>query len=375
MKKNLFALVALCLICSAPLLAQNREFPILLSDDHQEESIVPLKDQYNNPILGISVRKGNTGYNGKTDVTVTIENRNPQQFIFWLFGNEYEETELKGHQPRRIVYGKNFGPHGKTDVYRMGKENKNIRYLPDIPIGADDMSFGGNNSHDFDFQIEENSTDTCVMPIYFATNKNGLFCRRTILEREETITLYITVESEIDKEYEQLSRQCDSLINCIDNATFCRHKLHHPKLEKQKEAYLQTRNDLQDRIETILDNNNWAKGSRNYRLYHALDDKLDDIEDMIEDREVDDCGDAKKHVAPHSCNYCKWTLKQIHNQLDRYNKQLDNGDKTKAEVTKEVKQLYKCYQYGPKTASNKRKEQQQQYKTKIEDLYKKINSY
>lgn len=365
MKKSLFAIVALCLFCSTSLLAQHdQELPVQLSEEnpHYTKEWV---DQDNNPNLRISVEKGETDANGDTQVTLEIENID-QQWVFWLFGKANDEKELKkNYVPRRIQYDDSFGPHGKTEIYQIPNE----KYANDYRI--DNLS----RSHSFNFTAKEDETIICKLPIYYAQDKNGFLCRRTLLYSKMVITLSITVENETDEEYGRLSQQCDSLIDCVAKASFCRHRLHQPKLEKQKEPYLKTRNDLIEKIEAILENNNWAKGSRNYRLYHALDDKLDDIEDMIEDREVEDCGDAKKHVAPHSCNYCKWTLNQIYNQLDRYNKQLDNGDKTKAEVIKEVKQLYKCYQNGPKTASNKRKEQQQQYKTKIEGLYNKINSY
>ena len=364
MKKSLFTLVALCLICSTPLLAQqDQEIPVLLSEENPHYS-KEWVNQDNNPSLRISVEKGEADANGDTQVTLEIENLD-QQWVFWLFGKANDEKELKkNYAPRGIQYDGSFGPHGKTEIYQIPNE----KYANDYRI--DNLS----RSHSFNFTAKEDETIICKLPIYYAQDKNGFLCRRTILYSKMVITLNITVENKIDEEYDRLSQQCDSLIQCINNATFCRHKLHHPKLEKQKEPYLQTRNDLIERIEAMLENSNWAEGSRNYKLYHALDDKLDDIEDMMEDREVDDCGDAKKHVAPHSCSYCQWTLKQIYSKLDRYNKQLDLGDVSKDNVIKDVKILYKCYQYGPKNASNKRKEQQQ-YKTKIEDLYKKINSY
>ena len=192
---------------------------------------------------------------------------------------------------------------------------------------------------------------------------------------EKTITLYITVESETHKEYERLRQRCDSLFEAINDTIFCTHRLHRPNLANQKEPYLKIRDNIRDEISAILRNNDWPKDNINRIRYNDLTDRLDEVEEELQLNEVDDCGDAKKHVAAHSCGYCTWTFKQIYDRLDRYNKQLDNGDVTKAEVIKDVKQLYKCYQNGPKTTSNKRKEQQQQYKTKIEDLYKKINSY
>lgn len=376
MKKAFFTLTALCLICST-IFAQDLEIPILLDDGQQEQSFVPLKDQLNNPVLGITVKKGEPGRNGKTAVTLTIENHAPQQFVFWLFGQRYDEIELKDRSrfPRRIVYDKNFGFHGKTDVYRIGTGNYDNIYLPDISIGSDNGRFDNYLHYDFDIRIEESDTDTCVLPIYFGKNKNGLFCRRTILETEKTITLYITVENQARKDYERLRQRCDSLFDAINDTIFCLHKSHRPSLDKQKEPYLKTRDNIRDEIRATLDNNNWPKDHINRKRYDELINKLDEVEEEIHLNEVEDCGDAKIHVPVHNCNYCKWTFKQIYDRLDRYNKQIDNGDVTKAEVIKEVKQLYKCYQSGPKTASNKRKEQLQQYKSKIEDLYKKINSY
>lgn len=374
MKKALFTLMALCLACST-LFAQDMEIPVLLNDNQQELSI-PLKDQSNNPMLNISVKKGERSRTDKTEITLTIENLDPQQFVFWLFGQEYSERELKDRSrfPRRIVYGKVFGHHDKTDVYRVGKENNN-RY-PDVLLGSDNNSLDNdNNSYDFNIWVEESQTDTCVLPIYVGKNKNGLFCRRTELVTEKTITLYITVESETHKEYERLKQRCDSLIDAINDTIFCKHKLHRPNLEKQEEPFFKERDAIRYEIRTIMDNNDWPKNNINRQRYDELIEKLDKVEDLVQISEVEDCGDAKKHVATHNCEYCKWTFKQIYDKLDRYNKQLDNGDVTKTEVIKDVKQLYKCYQNGPKTASNKRKEQQQQYKTKIEYLYKKINSY
>ena len=145
MKKALFTLTAFLLVYST-LFAQNPEYPILLNDNQQEQSFIPLKDQFNNPILSVSIKKGEQSRNGRTDVTLTVVNNDPQQYVFWLFGQEYDEIELKNRSrfPRSIVYGKNFGSHGKTDVYRIGNENN--LYTPDISIGGDNSHFDNNSS-------------------------------------------------------------------------------------------------------------------------------------------------------------------------------------------------------------------------------------
>lgn len=368
MKKSCIAWMALCLFFIMPSWAQNMEFNVHLSDNQMAPDPYTINDRNNNPNINVFV-KGKTVFNGKTEVTVSLESLDPQQ-LFWMFGREYDEKTLKKHYPRGIYYDKQFGSHGKTDVYQVGRDMR--MYLPDIPL--DNMK----NSYDFPaFKMEEGETVTCRLPIYYARNKNGLFCKRTILEREAVVTLVITVENPVHEDYEGLKSRCDSLMWAIDRSVFCMHKLHRPELFQQEEPFFQKRDEIKDEITRVLIMNAWPSNSKNYRLFNELKARVDSVDYFIELAEVENCGDSSKHIhiPPHSCDYCSWTLKQIYDKLDLYNKQLDNGDITKESVQKEVKDLYKCFSYGPKTKANQRREQQQQYKEKIKGLYGKINSY
>lgn len=364
MKKALIALTALCLFSMMSSWAQ---ISVVLSDGQMESGpLTVIRDHYNEPLVNVSVT-GKTAFNGKIEVAVSVESLNPQQ-LFWLFGQEHTEKELKNHYPRAIYYDKHFGPHGNTDVYQVGNEQRS--YPPDISL--DEYQHSCNFP---EFSMDEGETATCRLPIYFARNKNGLFCRRTILESEVITTLVITVENPIHEDYFRLSRSCDSLMEAIDRSVFCLHKLHRPELFQQEEPFFQKRDEIKDEIARVLKMNSWPVNSKNYVLFNELDARVDSADYFIELAEVENCGDAKSHVPPHSCSYCSWTMKQIHSRFDLYNKQLDNGDITKESVQQEVNALYKCYRFGPKTKANQRKEEQKQYQEKIKRLYEKINSY
>ncbi len=364
MKRALFLLITFCLAYASPLLAQNQQ--VALSDEKLQESFPVMYNNYT--ILNISVVKGTTDSNGKTSVHLKIENYNAQQYVILLFGKEFDERDLKTRFKQRIVYSNNYGPHGYTEAYKLGEDNY---YVPHVRIDRD------HNTHEFpSLTIQDGDTVVCKLPIYIAKNKNGLFCRRTIIESETTITLSVMIETEIQKDYNRLYAKCDSLINATNDAVFCKNKLHHPSLTEQEEPYLKTRDSIRDDVRRILrEYGYWSDNNRNRQNFQNLLMRLDSIDDLIAEGEVENCGDSKKHYAPHECDYCTLTLKQIYNKLDLYNKRLDNDKVSKEDVKKDVGKLYKCYRNGPKNASNKRKEQMQQYKTKIEDLYKKINSY
>ncbi len=186
----------------------------------------------------------------------------------------------------------------------------------------------------------------------------------------------ITVTTKPHEDYGDIKTQCEDLFSRINETTFCKHKSHRTTLAEQKQPFIEERDTLKKQIQKILEQNTqWEKYNKNRQRYNSLVVGLDHLEDSMAVREVNDCRDPSKHSSPHKCDYCGWTLEKIYREFDMIDKQIDNDEGTKTkDVIKEVKKIYNCYLYGPKNTKNKRKEQQQEYKQKIKELYDKITS-
>lgn len=366
MKKRIPALTALFLLCLSPLFAQKIEIDVKL-DDTKKRFIPLYEDNTNNPILELTIEKGEPDSDGKTEVTLTLTNKASKFTTFIMFGKGYTVKELKKERPRLEFDKKSFGSIDpktyKTDTFRIPDNQNNNYYRID------------KNSHSFKFKLQEDQTDTCVFPVYRVEEKKGFFRTRLLIKRVITKKVNITVTTKPHEDYADIKKQCEDLFSRINETTFCMHKSHNPKLAEQEQPFIEKRDTLKKQIQRILQQNTqWGKYNKNRQRYDSLIVGLDHLEDSMAAREVKDCRDHSRHTSPHKkCDYCDWTLKEIYNKFDFIYKLIDDG-KTKDDVIKEVRKIYNCYQNGPKNTKNKRKEQQQEYKQKIEQLYKEITS-
>lgn len=364
MKKIIPALTALLLLCLSPLFAQDIEREVKL-DDTLKRFIPLYEDNTNNPILELTIEKGEPDSDGKTEVTLTLTNK-ASEFTFIMFGKGYTVKELKKERPRLVFDKKSFGSIDpktyKTDTFRIPDNQNNNYYRIE------------KNSHSFKFKLQEDQTDTCVFPVYRVEEKKGFFRTRLLIKRVVTTSVDITVTTKPHEDYGDIKEQYDDLFSRINETTFCKHKSHRITLAEQKQPFIEERDTLKKRIQRILrQNTQWGKYNKNLQRYDSLIVGLDHLEDSMAVREVEDCRDPSKHSSSHKCDYCDWTLEIIYNEFDLIDKRIDNDKRTKTkDVIKKVNKIYNCYLYGPKNTKNKRKEQQQEYKQKIEQLYKKI---
>ena len=90
--------------------------------------------------------------------------------------------------------------------------------------------------------------------------------------------------------------------------------------------------------------NHWKPESSKYQNYVELLAALDGMDAAIEEYKESnyDCGDKTRHKTVHSCTYCKRSLEEIYNLLDRHYRNLYNRKVEKKDIIKDVNMLYNC---------------------------------
>lgn len=291
-------------------------------------------------------------------VNIQLENLQENKEIL-LFMNSYDEKVLKKMRPTPIIYDKYFGG------------TKGMRVIESC------------NGLDKDYQISPSNKEKiltlsgidknimCRIPLYIAgyKKKKGLLCRKQQLELLEKTILELEIEIELkpDSLYQQLSNECNKILEEFENTLFCTNKKHKPSIFKQKDDFQEKINTCISKITEEIEANNWYSSDKKYKLYDELREKLKNLD--LSSKE----GDCGKHKASngHKCKFCNMTLQQIYHKLDDfYQKIYSSNDRkaTKEEVINDVKSLYNC--------SMRRKDWNiSEYKSKIIDRYNRINKF
>lgn len=326
MKKAIFTLSMLYLAIT---MAFGQQIEVKLSEDK------PSDEKIIDNLCRFSFNKGEAAGQGNTLVSFELENISSDGYIILLFNHSYNKAELRKH---RIYLAKGF-----SGDYVQAIENiDNINSSISIPNEA------GIYKYQFSpITIDEGNSREFSIPIHVAKEKNLFLCskKKKIIEEIHDITIKITVE-ESDPNYLPLQQQCDSLMSAfndaIENHVFCTNKLHMPRFEEQIHDFKDGQDYLKQKIHDAKVKLK-PKNSK-YQKYEDLLSMLNEMDVTIANyRESKyDCGDKTQHKTVHSCKYCKLSLDEIYNILDRYYRNLYNRKVEKKEIWKDVSVLYKC---------------------------------
>lgn len=354
MRKAFFILLACCLAASSTFAQLTLETQ-LNKDKPQDEAAIKDYNEFEHGRIFIKIN-GEPDDQGRTPVQIELEN-NSDIYEFLLFDHTWSKKELR---KQRIFFEKGFGGESTLavenidlDVYqdKLVPRNSGRRYtFPDI-------------------LVEEGKTYECKIPIHVAKPKPNWFCKKKKkLHSIINCTIHISVDNK-DEVYDHLKHECDSLTKAFDealkNKKFCTNRYHSPKFEKQVEKYTDAEQELRNQINPLLNNKGWSKESKKYQRYKTLLDSLDKM-DNAKSEYKHDCG---RHTA--SCAYCKLSLQEIYNKLNRHYQNLYNGDVQKSAIINEVNALYRC----GTTHSNSKRTNSDTYKSGITEFYNKIKNY
>ena len=360
MRKFLFVIMACCLAVNTAFAQLTIE--TFLNEEKPQDVVSFDINDHEQGTFFIEIN-GETDDQGRTPVLIGLEN-NSYTYSFLLFDRTWSEKDLRKSY---IVIDKNFG--GRTSV-----KVQNIELL-------NENGFNEVKTYDrYTFPVilvEEGKTYDCKIPIHLAKPKPGIFCKkRKKLYSMIDCTIRVSVENK-DVVYENLKSECDSIheaVNrAIDREEFCTNPLHRPSFDVQTEKYVETIHRLRDRVRPTL--NELPEDSKKHARYEALLISLYQMEDALQQYkgEQHDCG--KPHVRKHSCNYCKLSLEQIYNRLNALYIDLYNGTVQRAEIMKEVEDLYKCCSDPTCAKHSKQWKNNDPLKAKIIEFYNKIKSY
>lgn len=178
-----------------------------------------------------------------------------------------------------------------------------------------------------------------VISFYIAQHGKALFnlCDKIILSEPYAVRLDVQVEDKIDRELPRLQDELDSLCNdykeALDKHVFCSNPSNKLILSELIKSYVRRRDFLKSCV--IASQKGWSTSCEQYMQYVELIKAIDTIHP---DRIKYDCGRNDHH-----CDYCPWSLRQMHDTLLMYKKDIRVGAKTEEEVWNKVSGIYKCY--------------------------------
>ena len=356
MKRNLFIIFLWCFAATTAFPQITIDFQ--LNEDKLQDTCYFEIDYGQQATFSVTT-SGEPDRKGQIPVQLALENGS-YDYYFYLFDHVWDKKQLKkeyihiekGYPGENTLKVENIKLSGKCEIDMFGKYN-----FPDI-------------------LVEEGKTYKCMIPIHLVKPKPGLFCRkRKMLERHIDCTIAISVEVK-DHIYERLESSCDSLSRALDTALtlneFCTHPQHKPSFDEQSKRFTDANSELRSQIERHLDKKGWSKDSKKRQSYEALLDSLDEMDNALKNyKYVCTKHDEKKH----SCGYCKLSLEQIYNRLNRLYIDLHNGTIQKKDIMKEVNSLYKCCTDSTCAKHAQAWKKGDRYKTAIIEFYNNIKNY
>lgn len=356
MRKTIFAIIACCLAVTSAF--SQITFDFKLSEDKLQDEGA-LIDYYDNEHGRLFIKiLGEPDNEGRTSVQIELEN-NSDIYEFLLFDHVWNKKELK---KQRIRFEKGFGGESTHTVENI---NLNVHQDKLIPRNS------GKRYTFPDILVEEEKTYECKIPIHLAKPKQCWLTKKKTLYLHSIIdcTVRVSVDNK-DEVYEKLKRQCDSLMLVFDGALaredFCTHSLHRVPFDIQTYHYTEANRVLREKIRPYILNKGWSPESKKYKRYAALLASLDKMDNALEQYKSEKHYCGKDVVKQHSCAYCKLSLQDIYNRLNRHYMDLHNGTVKKSGIMNEVNALYRCAQ---------QRKNSDLYKAAISEFYEKIKNY
>ena len=295
--------------------------------------------------------------NGNVKVKVELENLDESKGLS-LFERAYDEKTLKKMRPK-IKYDKIFpGSKGKRLIDACDSIKRTIHLYPSQKELIMTLS------------AKDGEKTKATLPIYIIEYKDKNYIlwekQELILLQKEVIELEIEIDLKPGEAYVNITKDCDSLLKEFDEVLFCTHKSHKPSLEEQKKEFQSKIDSLVERIDGIIESNEWFSTEKRYKLYDEQRERIKNLK--LEDKE----GDCGKHkVPPHRCKYCSSSLQQISHKLDDiYQMIYSSQDRsaTKAAQIRSVNAMYDC-------AKRRKDWRKSEYKDKIVRLYNEIGNF
>lgn len=357
MKKSILIIFLWCFAVTATFSQVTIDFQ-LSEDKLQDQALFEINhDQH--ATFSVTTT-GEPDHNGMIPVQLVLENGS-YDYYFYLFDHVWDKKQLrkdyvhieKGYVGETTLKVENIELSDKCEIEMFHKYT-----FPDI-------------------LVEEGKTYECMIPIHLVKPKPGLFCaKRRMLHSHIDCTIHISVEAK-DKAYESLKTSCDTLSLALGNALaleeFCTHPKHKPSFAEQTKRFTDASQDLRDIINRTLFDKNLSKDSKKYKRYEALRATLDSLDLAFENYKYV-CPKCKA-IKKHSCGYCKLSLEEIYNRLNRLYINLHNGTVQKESIMKEVNSLYRCCTDASCAKHAQAWKKGDPYKTAIIEFYNKIKDY
>ena len=294
--------------------------------------------------------------NGNVKVKVELENLDESKGLH-LFERAYDEKTLKKMRPK-IKYDKIFpGSKGKRLIDACDSIKSTIHLCPSQKELIMTLS------------AKDGETTKATLPIYIIEYKDKNYIlwekQELILLQKEVIELEIEIDLKPGEAYVNITKECDSLLKEFDEVIFCTHKRHKPSLEEQKTEFQSKIDSLVEKIDGIIESNEWGSTDKRDKLYGEQKERLKNLK--LEDKE----GDCGKHVYVHRCKYCSSSLQQISHELDDiYQLIYSSQDRSakKAAKIRSVNAMYDC-------AKRRRDWRKSEFKDKIVRLYNEIGNF
>lgn len=294
--------------------------------------------------------------NGNVKVKVELENLDESKGLH-LFERAYDEKTLKKMRPK-IKYDKIFpGSKGKRLIDACDSIKSTIHLYPSQKELIMTLS------------AKDGETTKATLQIYIIEYKDKNYIlwekQEFILLQKEVIELEIEIDLKPGEAYVNITKECDSLLKEFNEVLFCTHKKHEPSLEEQKTEFQSKIDSLVEKIDGIIESNEWGSTDKRDKLYGEQRERLKILK--LEDKE----GDCGKHVYVHRCKYCSSSLQQISHELDDiyqliYSSQ-DRSAKKAAQI-RSVNAMYDC-------AKRRRDWRKSEFKDKIVRLYNEIGNF
>lgn len=359
MRKTIFAIIACCLAVTSTFSQNTIDFE--LSEDRPQAK-EPIYDHTGFECGYFYVKiMDETDFEGQSIVQLELANTS-DSYRFLLFDRIWGKKELRKN---RVV----------LDKYYPGENSKMVQNIE--LLDKDEINEVYYGSYIFpNIVIEGEGTYECKIPVHLAKPKPSLFSRkRKKIFSCDDYNIRIFVDNR-DLTFEQLEYECDTLLQSFNEALeqkkFCTNPHHKPSFADQIEKYTSANLELKNRITQRVNDKQWPTDSKKYKQYAALLASLDEM-DAAYSGYKHDCGrhEAKRH----KCQYCKLSLKQIYDRLNSLYQKLYIGEVEKADIIKEVKDLYKCCT-DPTCATHAQLwKNDADYKAGIIEFYNKIDKY
>lgn len=333
MKKAILTLTALCFAITIALGQQ--QIIVQLSDETPSHEETIMYNYNSSELCRFHINKSETDAQGNTPVSIRIE-KSDDDYLLLLFNRALDKKTLRDN---RIFFADNF--LGGESVQKI----ENIDNAEDFVCVSSE--YGKRDYRLPEIIVKEGLPYECLVPIHVAKEKKMFLCskKKKIIESILEISIKISVEDS-DPEYPSLKRQCDSLIGVFNDSikahAFCTSKLHQTKFDDQIFPYTDEQDFLRYKINDAK--TKWTPGSSKYQKYEDLLTLLSSMDIAIEEYKESkyDCGDKTKHKAIHSCRYCKLSLEEIYNKIDKHYKDLYNRKVEKKEILSDVNILFNC---------------------------------